>query len=105
MGNETKEREIEVVDSGSEEVDSDYEGLENEVLTPERKGYSLMNTPNVNYSDKISNRLSMGRNNIIVGSNEPHSIKKAYINVVNAITYFVKQTPPTNIITNETILI
>ena len=43
-------------------------------------------------------------NNIIVGSNELHSVAKAYINVVNAIYYFVKLTPPTNIITNETIL-
>ena len=46
----------------------------------------------------------MGWNNIIVGSNEMHSVAKAYINVVNAITSFVKPTPPTNIITNETIL-
>ena len=46
----------------------------------------------------------MGWNNLIVGSNEIHSVEKSNINVVNAITYFVKPTPPTNIITNETIL-
>ena len=46
----------------------------------------------------------MGWNNLIVGSNEIHSVAKAYVNVVNAITSFVKLTPPTNIITNETIL-
>ena len=46
----------------------------------------------------------MGWNNIIVVSNEIHSVAKAYVNVVNTITYFVKPTPPTNIITNETIL-
>ena len=46
----------------------------------------------------------MGWNNLIVGSNELHSVTKAYINVVNDITYFVKPTPPTNIITNDTIL-
>ena len=46
----------------------------------------------------------MGCNNPIVGFNEIHSIAKAYIHVVNAITSFVKLTPPTNIITNETIL-
>ena len=46
----------------------------------------------------------MGWNNLIVGSSELHSVAKAYINVVNAITSFVKLTPPTNIVTNETIL-
>ena len=46
----------------------------------------------------------MGWNNLIFGSNEIHSVAKDYINVVNAITYFVKSKPPTNIITNETIL-
>ena len=46
----------------------------------------------------------MGWNNLIVGSNEIHSVAKAYVNVVNAITSFVKPTPPTNIIANETIL-
>ena len=44
-------------------------------------------------------------NNLIIGSNEIHSVAKAYVNFVNAITYFVKPTPPTNIITNKTILI
>ena len=46
----------------------------------------------------------MGWKNLIVASNELHSVAKAYINVVNAITYFVKPTPPINIITNNTIL-
>ena len=46
----------------------------------------------------------MGWNNLIVGSNEIHSVAKAYVNVVDSITSFVKPTPPTNIITNETIL-
>ena len=104
MGNETEEREIEGVDSETEGVESDNEGVYNKVLHHERKGYILRNPPNVNYSDKRSTRLSMGWNNIIVGSNELHSATKAYINVVNAINYFVKPTTPTNIITNETIL-
>ena len=43
-------------------------------------------------------------NNIIIGSNELHSVAKSNINVFNGITYFVKPIPPTNIITNETIL-
>ena len=43
-------------------------------------------------------------NNLIVGSNELHSVAKAYVNIVNAIAFFVKPTPPTNIITNMTIL-
>ena len=42
--------------------------------------------------------------NIIVGSNEIHSVAKSYVNVVNAIDYFIKPTPPTNIIINNTIL-
>ena len=46
----------------------------------------------------------MGCNNLIVGSKEIHSVAKAYVNVVNTITYFFKPTPPTNIITNDTIL-
>ena len=35
---------------------------------------------------------------------EINSVAKAYVNVVNDITYFIKPTPPTNIITNETIM-
>ena len=46
----------------------------------------------------------MGWNNIIVVSNKLHSVAKAYVNVVNSINSFVKPTPPTNIITNKTIL-
>ena len=103
MGNETKEREIEGVESETEGVDSYNEGLDKEVLLPKRKGYNLSKTPNVNYSDKRATWISLGWNNLIVGSNELHSVAKYYINVVNSITYFVKPAPPTNIITNETI--
>ena len=46
----------------------------------------------------------MVRNNLFFGSNELHSVAKAYINIVNDISSFVKPTPPANIITNETIL-
>ena len=46
----------------------------------------------------------MGWNNLIVGSNERHSVAKAYFNIVNAIATFVNPTPPTNNITNETTL-
>ena len=42
--------------------------------------------------------------NIIVESNELHSVAKSYINVVNANDSFIKPTPPTDIITNKTIL-
>ena len=104
MGNETEEREIEVVESETEGVDSENEGVYNKVLHPERKGYILRNPHNVNYSDKRATRLSMVWKNLIVSSNEIHSVAKAYVNVVNAITSFVKPTPPINIITNETIL-
>ena len=78
--------------------------MDNKVLPPERRGYILRNPPNVNYSEKRSTRLSMGWKNIIVGPNEIHSVAKLYVNVVNAINSFVKPTPPTNIITNKTIL-
>ena len=92
------------MESETEGVDSDNEGVENEVLPSDRKGYSLRNLPNVNYSDKRATRLSMGWNNLIVVSNEIHNVAKFYFNVVNAITSFVKPTPTTSIITNKTIL-
>ena len=85
-------------------MDSENEGADNEVLPPERKGYSLRNPLNVNYSDKRAIWRSMRWNNLIVGSNELHSVAKSYVNVVNDIATFVKPKPPTNIITNETIL-
>ena len=46
----------------------------------------------------------MGWNNITVLSNELHSVAKSYVNIVNDISNFFKPTPPTNIITNEDIL-
>ena len=92
------------MDSKNEVVDSYNEGADNEVLPPERKWYSLSNPLKLNYSYKRATRISMGWNNMIVGSNELHSVAKSYINVVNAITSSVKPTPPTNIVTNETIL-
>ena len=104
MGNETEEMEIEGVDSETKGVDSYNEGVDNKVLPPERKGYRLSKPPNANYSDKRATHISTGQNNLIVGSNEIHSVAKYYINVVNNINFFVKPTPPTNIITNETIL-
>ena len=46
----------------------------------------------------------MGWKNLIVGSHSLHSVAMAYVNVINAISTFVDPNPPTNIITNETIL-
>ena len=43
----------------------------------------------------------MGWKNLIVGSNELHSVAKSYVNVFNDISTFVKTAPPTNINTNE----
>ena len=43
-------------------------------------------------------------NNSTVGSNELDGVAKAYVSVVNDIATFINPTPPTNIITNETIL-
>ena len=90
--------------SETEGVNSDNERENNKVLPPEIKGYIPRNPPNFNYSDKRATRISMGWNNLIFGSNKIHSVAKSYVNVVNTITYSVKPTPTTNIITNETIL-
>ena len=46
----------------------------------------------------------MGWNNLILDSNEIHSVAKAYVNVVNGIATFIGPIPPTNINTNEIIL-
>ena len=46
----------------------------------------------------------MGWSNLIVGSNELHSVAKSYVNAVNNISTFVKPMSPTKIITNENIL-
>ena len=80
------------------------EGVDNEALPHERKGYRVRNPTNVKYSEKRATRSFMGRNNIIFGYNELHSVTKSYANVVDAIAYFFKLTPKTNIITNDTIL-
>ena len=104
MGNKTEGREIEGVDSETKGNDSDNEGMDNKVLTPDKKLCILRNHTNVKYSKKITTWRYMGWNNLIVGSNELHSVAKAYVNVVNAFDTFVKPTPPTNIITNEKIL-
>ena len=80
------------MDSETEGVDSDNELVYKKVLPSEKKGYRQRNPPNVKYI------------NLIVGPNELHIVTKAYANVVNAIAYFVKPTPPANIITNKTIL-
>ena len=92
------------MDSETEVVDSDNEVVDNEFLPPERKWYVRSNPPTFNYSYKRATRISMGWNNLIVGSNEIYIVAKAYINVFNAIIYFVKPTPTTNIIANKTIL-
>ena len=47
----------------------------------------------------------MGWNSLIVGSNKIHSVAKLYVSAVNYIANFVKPIPPTNIITNDIILI
>ena len=46
----------------------------------------------------------MGRNNMIVGYRALHNVVKSYVNPVNDISNFDETTPPTNIITNKTIL-
>ena len=85
-------------------MESYNEVVDREVPPLQRKGYSLRNPPNVNYINIRATRISMGWNNLIVGSNEIHSFAKSYINVINDITTFVKPTRPTTSITNKTIL-
>ena len=46
----------------------------------------------------------MGWSNLIVGSRVLNNVVKAYFNVVNSFKNFVEPNPPTNILTNETIL-
>ena len=104
LGKETEEREIEVLDSETKELDSDNEGVDKKVLNPDNKCYILRNPSNVKYSDKRSTQRSMGWNNLIVCSNELHSVAKVFVNVVNAIANCFKPISPTNIITNKTIL-
>ena len=102
--NETEEREIEGVDSENEGMELDNYLLDNKVLPPEQKCYCLRKPINVNYSYKRSTLRSMGWNNLIIGSNELHSIAKSYVNVVNNIATFVEPNTPTNIIKNDMIL-
>ena len=47
----------------------------------------------------------MGWKNLIVRSNEIHSVSKAYVNIDNYIDTFVKPTQSANIVANETIMI
>ena len=84
MDNEIDERGNLGVDSETEGVDSDNEGVDKEVLPPYIKRYIIRNPPNFKYSDKKCTWWSMGRNNLIVGPNELHSVAKAYANAVNA---------------------
>ena len=88
----------------TEVVDAENEVVKNGALPPEQKGYWLQNPPTINYNDEIANKRSMVWSNNIFGDHVLHNFVKAYVNVFNAITTFVEPTPPTNIITNETIL-
>ena len=73
-------------------------------MPSDQKGYILSNPPYVNFRYKRATQRSMGWKNLIIVSNELHSVEKSYVNVVSAIATFVEPVPPTNIITNETIL-
>ena len=90
MSNETEEREIEGVDSETEVMDSDNEGVDNKVLPPDQKGCSLSNPLNFNYSGKIATRRSIRRKNLIVVSNEIHSDAKYDANVLKFYCYCIK---------------
>ena len=94
--NETEGKKIQGVYAENDGVDSENEGVYNEVLPPELKVYLLRNPPTINYNYWIDNRRSMGRNNLIFGSHALHNIAKAYVNVINYITTFVEPNLPTN---------
>ena len=84
------------------------EGVENRygvtidanALSYEKKGYHLQYPSNINYNYEIETRSSVLWINLVTGSRTLHNTA----NALNAITNFVELTPPTNIITNETIL-
>ena len=75
MGNETEEILFEGVESETEGVGSYNEVVDNEVLPPEIIGYILSNTPGVNNNNKRATCISIVWNNLIVGSNELHSVE------------------------------
>ena len=52
MDNETEKMEFEGAESETEGMNLENEGVENEVLPPEKILYSLKNPPNVNNSNK-----------------------------------------------------
>ena len=75
--------------------------INTDALTTEETVYLIRNSPTINYNDKRVNQRAIGWINLIVGAWSLHNILKAY---VNAITNFVEPNPPTNIVTNDTIL-
>ena len=92
------------MDAENEGLESKNEGVEKEFLPTEKKLYCLKNPPTIKCNYGRVDRSSMGCINLIVGSHDLHNVVKSYVNIVNAIVAFVEPTPPTNIITNETIL-
>ena len=85
-------------------MDTKNERVENEVLSHDKKLYRLQNNPTINYNNTGYNWISMGWNNLLVGSHGLHNVVKTYVNFVNYIATFVDPTITTNIIKNETIL-
>ena len=51
MDNENEGREIKEVDAENVGVESENEGVDNEVLPTEKKGHRLQNPPTINYND------------------------------------------------------
>ena len=104
--------EIEGVEAENEGVESYNEGVDDDSgvtvnaysLPPEKNVYHLWNPPTFNCNDEISNWRSMGWSHLIVGACVLHNSIKFYDRVSDIISNFVEPTPPTNIITNDTIL-
>ena len=92
------------MDAENEVVDSENDGAENDILPPEQKGHCLRNPTTINYNGGRANHNYMVGRNMIIGSHSLQNFSKAYVNIVIDITTFVEPTPPTNIITNDTIL-
>ena len=77
------------MDSETEVVESDNELLDNEVLPPELKGYIPRNPTNISSSNKISTQCSMVWNNLIIGSNEIHSVENPTTMLLMLLPHFL----------------
>ena len=86
-------------------METENKVVDNNALPPDKNLYHLRNPPTINYNKGRYNWRSVILSNLIDGARSLHNFSKSYANTVNDITIFIEPTTPTNIITNETILI